>query len=192
MPRKSKTRPPVASYDQGRIVDAPEHYEFSRGMGLLTWGTWDHDVRPFEERVRDFVFAYPPGEPARNSGLSLVARPDGSYGPGTIGDRVARFDAHVDPRTGSLPELLARYGLKLRDGPQYSARPTSLDPFVDVARRRNKKLRVVYGSVDQEPSDMDAAKADFLEKRQAAQEIRDARKQMQADLQADAQPPPTS
>jgi hypothetical protein len=31
-------------YDPTAIVDAPEHYEYGRAMGILTWGTWDHDA----------------------------------------------------------------------------------------------------------------------------------------------------
>ena len=87
---------------------------------LLTWGTWDHAERPFEERVKDFVRAFPPENPVRFSpGGSLVRQPDGSYGPGGIESRLERFSAS-DWRPGSVHELLSRYGLKLAGGPVYA------------------------------------------------------------------------
>jgi hypothetical protein len=50
------------------------------------------------------------------------------------------------------------------------------------------KLRVLHGGVDIEPSNMDAAKADYLdrqEKRQAAADVREALRKMHQDIDSD-------
>src|SRR5438445_10383518 len=101
------------------IVDAPEYYEYARGMGLLTWGTWDTDVRPLEERLKDFLQAYPAATPVRFQGSMLARNARGEYGPAEDGARMARFRA-VDNSFGALVETLARYGLKLPGAPAYA------------------------------------------------------------------------
>ncbi len=106
--------------------------------------------------------------------------------PGTTKSRLERFLA-TDWRPGSVHDLLARYGLKLPDSPPKLDRELHLDPFKTVARRRNMKLRVLHGNIDVSPQDMDAAKAEYLdrrEKQQAAQEIRAARRRMKEELSA--------
>ena len=57
----------TAYYDPDELQDAPEHYDHARAMGTLTWGTWDHSVRPFEQRSRDFIATFPPTDPVRFS-----------------------------------------------------------------------------------------------------------------------------
>jgi hypothetical protein len=57
--------------------------------------------------------------------------------------------------------------------------------FRETARRRNQKLRALHGGVDIEPQDMDAAKAEILdktEKKLAAEQIREAPKRMKGEL----------
>ncbi len=71
MPRAKKQY-----YDPARIVDAPEHHSRARAMGTLTWGTWEHDVRPVEERIKDFCAAYPPGDPVRFSQGGRGSQPE--------------------------------------------------------------------------------------------------------------------
>jgi F420-dependent methylenetetrahydromethanopterin dehydrogenase len=66
-----------------------------------------------------------------------------------------------------------------------------LDTLRDVAKRRNVRLRVLHGSVDVEPSNMDAAKAEYLdrqEKKQAAIDVRAARARMQEELAESSTP----
>jgi hypothetical protein len=180
-----RTKPTVQYYDRRNIEDAPEYYEYCRAMGTLTWGTWDHGVRPVEERVKDFLAAYPPDDPIRFSpGGSLVRQPDGSYAPGSPATRMHRFLAE-DWLPGSLHELLSRYGLKLIGGPAYQDRSFTPGAFRETARKRNHRLRLLHGGVDIEPADMDAAKAEFLdlqEKKRAAEETREAIRRMKADL----------
>jgi len=84
-----------------------------------------------------------------------------------------------------LPELLARYGLKLAGAPAVLRPIFEPAPFRETAQRRNVKLRVLHGSVDIEPSNMDAAKAEFLdrqEKKQAAADVRLALRRMKEEL----------
>lgn len=180
-------------YEPSTLRDAPEHHEYSRAMGTLTWGTWDHGVRPVDQRVRDFVEAFPPENPVRfSSGGTLHRERDGTYAPGSPASRLERFVAK-DYRPGSLHELLARYGLKAADAPAYRDRTFVAGSMRDTARRRNIKLRVLHGGVDIEPSDMDAAKAEFLEhqeKKKAAEEVREAVKRMHDELESDARKSP--
>jgi hypothetical protein len=171
-------------YDSTRIVDAPEHHELARAMGAMTWGTWEHGFRPLEERIKDFCASYPPDDPVKFSRGSLARNGKAEFAPGSSKNRLARFTA-TDWRPGSLHALLARYGLKLSDAPPRPERQLQLDPFKIVARRRNMKLRVLHGDIDVSPQDMDAAKAEYLdrrEKQQAAQDIRQARQQMKDEL----------
>ena len=60
--------------------------------------------------------------------------------------------------------------------------------FRETAKRRNRRLRVLHGGVDIEAADMDAAKADFLDRQEAAraaQDVRDAVKRMNDELRDD-------
>ena len=109
-PARGQARP---AFREDAIVDAPEHYEYARGMGLLTWGTWDTELRPLEERLKDFLQACPALAPARFHGPMLARNARGEYGPAEDGARVVRFHA-ADNSFGTLIEVLARYGLKLR------------------------------------------------------------------------------
>jgi hypothetical protein len=181
--RRSKST--AISYDAADLQDAPEHHEYSRAMGVLTWGTWDHGVRPVEQRIKDFLAAYPPAEPVRHSGGgSLQKQSDGTYAPGSLETRTRRF-LSKDWRSASLHELLSRYGLRLAGGPARQERTFTPSAFRDTARKRNIRLRVLHGGVDIEPVDMDAAKAEFLdlqERKRAAQETRDAIRRMKAEL----------
>src|SRR2546422_5901710 len=77
-------------YDPDEIIDAPEHHEYARAMGLLTWGTWDAEPRPFEERLKDFLQAYPPEAPALFQGAMLVKTRAGEYGPAAQDERLVR------------------------------------------------------------------------------------------------------
>ncbi len=163
-------------YDPALIMDAEEFHELGRAMGALTWSTWDHQVRSFQVRREDFVASYPPDDPCRFSGATT---------PSAHAQRLERFRVG-DWRPGSLYELLSRYGLCYEGAP---SKPTSrfepAGPLREVARRRNRKLRLLHGTVDLEAKDMTAAKAERLEKeerKQAAEEIRAARKRMRAEL----------
>ena len=175
-------------YDPGEIVDAPEYYQYSQAFGILTWGSWDHRVRSFEDRVREFVRSFPPEDPDRNSpGGSLLRDVKGSFISGSRSSRLARFGAG-DWRTGSFYELLARYGLKARGSPMRP--PGTFEPGSsrEAAKRRNIKLRMLHGGVDVEPSNMDTAKAAYLDKQEskkAAREARAAVKRMQEELRED-------
>jgi hypothetical protein len=175
----------VEYYDPGKLQDAPEHYDYARSIGTLTWSTWDHAIRPFEERVKDFLAAHPPSDPVRFSpGGSLIRQPDASFAPGTTASRMQRFLAE-DWLPGSVHELLSRYGLKLSNGPAHNDRAFVAGSFRDTSRKRNQRLRVLHGGVDIEPADMDAAKAEFLdlqERKKAAEEVRKAVKQMKSEL----------
>jgi len=191
--RQAKTRAPAtvapespkgpALYDRNAIIDAPEHHRLAQAFGTLTWTTWDADVRPLALRVDDFVAAFPPDEPHRFVGGSRVRDEHGTFQSGDAPSRAARFLA-TDGRTGSLHELLARYGLRLKDAPPLSARAFTPDPFRETARRRNHKLRVLHGGVDIESGNMDEKKAAYLdsqEKQQAAQEVRAAIRRVRED-----------
>ena len=175
-------------YDPDQIVDAPEYYQYSRAFGILTWGSWDHRVRSFGDRVREFMRSFPPADPVRNSpGGSLLRDVKGGFVSGSGSSRLARFGAG-DWKTGSFYELLARYGLKTRGSPR--RRPSGFEPGSsrEAAKRRNIKLRMLHGGVDVEPSNMDAAKAAYLDKaesKKAAGEVRAAVKRMQEELRED-------
>jgi hypothetical protein len=172
------------AFDSSKIVDAPEHHELSRAMGVLTWGTWDHGVRPFEQRLAEFLAAFPPRDPVKNTNPGLSRRADGFYGPATRVEALDRFLA-ADGRSGSLHEILARYGLKVASTAMKVHKEFSPGDFRETARRRNQKLRALHGGVDIEPQDMDAAKAEILdktEKQLAAEQIREARKRMKREL----------
>lgn len=172
------------AYDPGGIEDAPEFSGMSRAMGTMSWGTWDTDARPFEERIRDFVFAYPPEAPTKRVGGRLVTQPDGSFAPGDDARRMERFLSN-GWQPGSLHELLSRFGLRMKKRPPLVVVSTSLEPVRDVAKRRNVRLRVLHGGVDVEPTNMDAAKAEYLdrqEKQQAARDVRAARSRMMREL----------
>ena len=175
-------------YDAVEIVDAPEYYQYSQAFGILTCGSWDHRVRSFEDRVREFMRSFPPEDPVRNSpGGSLLRDMKGGFVTGSGSSRLARFGVG-DWKTGSFYELLARYGLRARGS---SMRPPStFEPGSsrEAAKRRNIKLRMLHGGVDVEPSNMDAAKAAYLDKeesRKAAEEVRAAVKRMQEELRED-------
>jgi hypothetical protein len=191
--KKRKATPKVQAvpkeqlqYDVSRISDAPQFHELSRAMGLLTWGIWDPATRPVEERIKDFVSSFPPKDPTARLQGFLTKRDDGSYAPSERGERAARFGER-SWRPGTLFEMLARYGLQIEGAPASNESPFAPASFKETARRRNMKLRVLHGGVDIEPADMDAAKAEFLdrqEKQRAAQEIRAARQKMAEDLKS--------
>lgn len=172
-------------YGADDIIDALEHHEYARAMGLLTWGTWDLGARPFDERLKDFLQAYPAAAPARFQGPMLVKMSDGEYGPAVSGERLLRVGV-IDNSFGTLAEILARYGLKRRTGPQYVPRKIEVAPFREVTRVRNQRLRVLHGRVDIEADNMDEAKAaeiERLEKKRAAEQIREARDRMRREVE---------
>jgi hypothetical protein len=177
----------IRHYDQSEVVDAPEHHEYSRAMGVLTWSTWDHGVRPVAQRVAEFVSAYPPTNPVNFvPGGSLVPGEKGVpfAPPGTAQSRLDRFLA-TDWRPGSIYELLSRYGLKIAGATPMQARPFEPGSLRDTTRKRNTRLRVLHGGVDIEPENMDAAKAEYLdrqESKRAAQDVREALKRMKDEL----------
>jgi hypothetical protein len=179
------------AYSLSDVVDAPEHYEYARAMGLLTWGTWDAEVRPFEERAKDFAQGHPADSPGCFQGSMLEPRSDGEYGPAAEDARSVRF-ARRDGSFGTLPEVLARYGLKLRAGSEYLPHAIDVKPFRETAYLRNQRLRMLHGGVDIEAENMDVAKAaelDRLERKHAAEQIRAARDQMEADARAEGERP---
>jgi hypothetical protein len=170
-------------YSPGDIVDAPEHHEYARAMGLLTLGTWDVEARPFEERLKDFVQAYPAEAPARFQGAMLAKMSDGEYGPGAEDHRLARVCANGNS-FGTLPEVLARFGMKQHAAQQYVPREVEVSPFREITRLRNQRLRMLHGRADIEADNMDEAKAgeiERLEKKHAAEQIREARERMRQD-----------
>ncbi len=170
-------------FPEDAIVDAPEHYEYARGMGLLTWGTWDTEVRPLQERLKDFLQAFPPDGPARFQGSMLAKTPGGEYGPAQQGTRLERLES-IENSFGVLAEVLARYGLKRRTGPEYIPRKVDVAPFREATRARNQRLRVLHGRVDIEAENMDEAKIAEIERRekkQAAEQIRAALQRARED-----------
>ena len=175
-------------YDPAKLVDAPEHHEYSKAFGVLTWGPWDHRVRSFEHRAREFVRSFPPEDPVRNSpGGGPLGRANSSSLSGLQPSRLRRFGAD-DWRPGSFHELLARYGLKVKGQPPPPTLRFEPEPSREAAKRRNVRLRMMHGGVDVEPSDMDAAKAAYLDKqesRKAAREVRAAVEKMHEELDRD-------
>jgi hypothetical protein len=166
-------------YRRDDIVDAPEHYEYARAMGLFTWGTWDDGERPFEDRLSDFLQAHPPKAPARFQG-SMLTKTEGEYGPATSEERLVRLRGSNNS-FGTLAEVLARYGLKQRSGPEYVPQTVEVSPFREITRLRNQRLRALHGRADVEAENMDEAKAveiERLERKQAAEQIREARERM--------------
>ena len=188
MPRDKKGS--TLYYDPGAIVDDPTQHAYSRSLGLLTWSTWDRDVRPFEQRLREFLSAFPPGDPVKYVGNGgLDRRTDGSFTPVNRQAQLERFTA-TDGRSGCLSELLARYGLKIAGAPPWERRSFAPPPFRETAQRRNIKLRVLHGAVDVEPHNMDAAKAEYVdreEKKRAASDVRDALRRMREELASDSE-----
>jgi hypothetical protein len=175
-----RTEPP-ALYDQSQIVDAPEFHGLARAMGTLTAGTWNDTPRSFEDRRADFLFAYPPSGPVKNISGRLQRQQDRTFAPSKEQMRLERFLSYSWAH-GSLYELLSRFGLTMRNAPPHQEHALTLDPLREVAKRRNIRLRVLHGGVDVEPANMDAAKAEYLdrqEKQQAARDIREARARMQ-------------
>jgi hypothetical protein len=157
-------------------------------MGILTWSNWDHGIRPLDQRVKDFVAAFPPPNPVNATGGSLVRQPDQSFGPGNAQSRLDRFIAE-DWRPGSFYELLSRYGLKVADAPPVQLRPFEPGSMRDTTKQRNMRLRVLHGGVDIEAQNMDAAKAEYLERqeqKEAAEQVRNAVKKMREELAGDS------
>jgi hypothetical protein len=180
-PLRTVQGPNPTLFSPEEIVDAPEHHDYARAMGLLTWGTWDAEARPFEERLKDFLQAYPPDAPARFQGPMLVKTGAAEYGPAPGGSRFERIEA-LDNSFGTLGEALARYGLKRRPAPSYVACEIEVSPFREVTRARNQRLRILHGRVDIEAENMDEAKLAEIErqeKNRAAEQIRAARQGMQ-------------
>jgi hypothetical protein len=178
-----KESPKQAGYSSKKIVDAPEHYEYARAMGLLTWDTWNHEPCSFEERLKRFTMAYPVGNPARFQGSLLGRTRSSHFGPVPTETRLSRFQAE-DNSFGSFSEILARYGLKCLNRPRYTPLPVVGRKLRELTIIRNQKLRQLHGSVDIEPLEMGEAKAaelDRLEKQKAAEEIRLARERMRKE-----------
>jgi hypothetical protein len=113
----------------------------------------------------------------------LAQKADGEYGPAPETHRRERFIAK-DSSFGTMEEALARFGLKLQGGPDYIRRGVEVAAFREVTRVRNQRLRELHGRVDVEAPSMDEAKVaeiERLEKRQAAEQIRQARARMRDD-----------
>ena len=177
-------------YEPTEILDAPEHYEYSRALGILDWGTWDHEVRPFKERVCEFVHTFPPQDPLVNApSASLVHQRNKTLPSDEGSSQLDRFLAK-NWRCGSLHELLSRYGLKMSNQPRFERYSFKPAPLRETALRRNMKLRSLHEGVDVEASDMNAAKTAYLEKQEsqkAAREVRSALKKMNEDLRSDGE-----
>jgi len=185
----------TGSYDASKIVDAPVFHDLARSLGTLTWGTWDHSKRTFEERRSDFIAAHPPEDPLRytESGMRQVEPGSNEFAPPTPEARIERLRLPTF-ESGSIHELLARFGLRLIDGPPVETWQDSSERVEhahrrELAKRRNSKLRVLHGQADIEAKNMDAAKAEYIEreeKKRAAREVRDALRAMRNELKNEA------
>ncbi len=181
-------------YDPSKIVDAPAFHDLGRSLGTLTWGTWDHSKRTFEERKSEFIAAHPPGDPLRYTepGLRQVRPGLNEFAPPTSEARIERLRS-TKFKSGSIHELLARFGLRLVDGPPVETWRDSSEGVEharrrELAKRRNHKLRVLHGKADIEAKNMDAAKAEYIEreeKKRSAREVREAVHRMRDELRRD-------
>ncbi len=179
------------SYDPSKIVDAPAFHDLARSLGALTWGTWDHSKRTFEERKRDFITAHPLENPLKHTepGLRQVRPESNELSPPTSEAMVERLCSPTF-KSGSIHELLARFGLRMADGPPLETWRDSSEGVEhthrrELAKRRNHKLRVLHGQADIEAKNMDAAKAEYIEreeKKRAAREVREALQKMRDEL----------
>jgi hypothetical protein len=171
-------------YDPDEIIDAPEYHGLSKALGILTWDIWDHDERPVAERKRDFVTACPPRDPMAFSLGGMVRKTEHEWAPRMRERELERFLAR-DGLSNGIDLALSRYGLKLKGAPPLELRTTPVRDSLQAARERNHGLRVLHGSVDVEPKDMDSAKVAFVEqqeKRRAAEQIRAARRALKEEL----------
>jgi hypothetical protein len=181
-------------YDPTKIVDEPTFHDLARSLGTLTWGTWDHSERALEDRRSEFIAAHPPEDPLRylQPGLRQVRPGANEFAPPALEARLERLRTSTF-ESGSIHELLARFGLRLADGPAVemwrdSSDGVEIEHKRDLARRRNHKLRVLHGQADVEAKNMDAAKAEYIdreEKKRAAREVREALRQMRNELSSD-------
>lgn len=182
------------SYDPSKIDDAPAFHELARSLGTLTWGTWDHSERAFEERKDQFMAAYPPQNPLyyTKPGLRQVRPGSNEFAPPTVEAQTERLWSPTF-ESGSIHELLARFGLRMVDGPPVETWRESSEGVEqahrrELAKRRNHKLRILHGTADIEAKNMDAAKAEYIEreeKKRAAREVREALRQMRDELGRD-------
>jgi hypothetical protein len=188
---KRHARPSCTEYDADLLEDAPEHHSYSRALGILTWDIWDHGVRPFEERKRDFLAAFPPYDPTRFQLNGQERLEEKQWKPRDRSRERSRFLAATG-KPGSIDEVLARYGLRRRDGVPFTAALPVTRELLQATRERNHALRVLHGSVDVEPADMDAAKVEAIErreKRRAAEQVRQARARLRAELERPSETP---
>ena len=184
-------------YDPSNIVDAPAFHELARSLGTLTRGTWDHSERSFEERKSEFIAAHPADDPLKYTepGLRQVKPGSNEFAPPTSEAQIERLQSSSFD-SGSIHELLARFGLGLADGPlvetwRDSSEGVELAHRRELAKRRNHKLRVLHGKADIEAKNMDAAKAEYIEreeKKRAAREVREALRVMREQLEEGPSP----
>ena len=178
-------------YDPSKIVDAPTFHDLARSLGTLTWGTWDHSERTFEERKSEFIATHPEDDPLKYTepGLRQVFPGSNEFAPPTSEARLERLHSPTF-EAGSIHELLARFGLRMADGPPVETWRDSSEGVEhahrrELAKRRNHKLRVLHGKADIEAKNMDAAKAEYIEreeKKRAAREVREALRKMREQL----------
>ncbi len=179
-------------YDSSKIVDAPAFHDLARSLGTLTRGTWDHSERTLKERKSEFIAAHPQRDPLRYTepGLRQVRPDSNEFAPPTPETRLERLQSSTF-ESGSIHELLARFGLRMADGPPVEAWRDSSEGVEhahrrELAKRRNHKLRVLHGKADVEAKNMDAAKAEYIEreeKKRAAREVREALRKLRDELQ---------
>jgi hypothetical protein len=140
-------------YNRADLVDDVEASgRLSSALGILSWSTWDMAPRPLEERVKDFVMAYPPSRPLR---YSLGGMKRASHREWVERDGGAELNAFVPEAgcPGTIDRLLSRYGLKRKgivapDVPKATAKPQAL-----ATRERNNVLRMLSGEVDAEAAE---------------------------------------